>query len=94
MADWDRMKASLFALIKAALPRIDYYALYYGKVVAWNKEDQTVDVRPNDSRVPSISGVTMRSPAGTASRSRSLAAEVGMNGALRMAICRITSAVM
>ncbi len=64
MAGWDSMKASLFALIRAALPRVDYYALYYGKVVAWHAATQTVDVQPNDPRVPSISGATLRGPAG------------------------------
>lgn len=63
MADWDRMKQSLFALIRAALPRVDYYALYYGKVVSWHT-DQTVDVQPNDPKLPSISGVLLRTPAG------------------------------
>lgn len=60
MADWDRMKASLFALVRAALPRVDYYAMYRGKVVTWHEADQTVDITPNDAKIPTMSGVPFR----------------------------------
>lgn len=74
MAGWDSMKASLFALVRAALPRIDYYAMYHGKVVSWNS-DQTVDVAPDDPALPTMSkvpfmqglpGVSAKVVAGTA----------------------------
>lgn len=60
MADWDRAKASLFALIRAALPRIDYYAMYRGKVVRWYAAEQTVDIQPSDPRMPTMSHVPFR----------------------------------
>lgn len=62
----DRLKASIYALIRAAVPRLDYYTLYDGKVVKWNKAAQTVDVSFSDSRMPSMSGVPfMRGPGET-----------------------------
>jgi hypothetical protein len=48
------------ALVRVAFPRIDYYATYYGKVVKWNYDAQTVDIAPSDSRLPSMAGVPFR----------------------------------
>jgi hypothetical protein len=48
------------ALMRAAFPRIDYYATYFGKVVAWDFAHQTVDVTPSDPRLPGMSGVPFR----------------------------------
>jgi hypothetical protein len=47
-------------IVHAALPRIDYYAPYFGKVVLWNADDQTVDVQPSDPGVPSMARVPFR----------------------------------
>jgi hypothetical protein len=67
MAKMDRLKESLFALVKAALPRIDYYPLYFGRVVSWHDEVtsdgahvQTVDVQPNDPKLPTMAHVPFR----------------------------------
>lgn len=56
----DRLLAAFHALIKSALPRIDYYASYEARVVQFNSSDQTVDVVPADPKVPSMAHVRMR----------------------------------
>ncbi len=55
----DRMRASLYALFRAAKPRIDYYALYHGEVVGFDAEHQTVDLRTDDPRMPNPGGVPL-----------------------------------
>lgn len=55
----DRVAAVWDALVQVALPRIDYHPLYFGKVIAWN-DDQTVDVEPNDPKMPTLSNVPFR----------------------------------
>jgi hypothetical protein len=45
------------ALMRAAFPRIDYYATYLGKVVAWKGDAQVVDVTPSDPRLPGMARV-------------------------------------
>jgi hypothetical protein len=52
--------ATLRALMRAASPRIDYYATYFGKVVSWAPGSQTVDVTPSDPRLPGMAGVPFR----------------------------------
>lgn len=48
----DAMKAALIALVRAALPTIDYYALYRAKVVKQSPDRGSVDLVPEDSRLP------------------------------------------
>lgn len=52
--------ATFRALMRAASPRIDYYATYFGKVVSWDSKSQTVDVTPTDPRLPGMAGVPFR----------------------------------
>lgn len=47
-------------LVRAALPRIDYYATYFGKVVKWHSGDQTIDITPTDPRLPGMAGIPFR----------------------------------
>ena len=61
----DRLKANIIAIMSAAFPRIDRYALYYGQVVGFNAANQTVDVQPIDKRLPTMAGVPIRGSAGT-----------------------------
>lgn len=56
----DRLKASLFALFRSAVPRLDYYAKYDAQVVKWNRNDQTADVVPSDAKVPSMSSIPFK----------------------------------
>ncbi|HZL17171.1 MAG TPA: hypothetical protein VFG23_05450 [Polyangia bacterium] len=61
----DRMKTSFWALVKAALPRVDYYALRVARVVSQSKDLTTVDLLPDDPRFPSMAGVPLRVTPGT-----------------------------
>jgi hypothetical protein len=54
----DRLKESIFALVRAALPTLDYYALYRGKVVT--QSGDKVDVIPDDSRIPDMSAIPIK----------------------------------
>lgn len=55
----DRTKASFEALVRSALPRVDYCALYPAKVVAQNA-DGTLELQPDDARFPGLSGIPLR----------------------------------
>lgn len=55
---WDRVKASLFALVRASKPRLDYMAPYRGTVVS--QSGQTVDVTMDDPRMPGMSGLPLQ----------------------------------
>lgn len=46
------MKAALVALVRAALPTIDYYALYRARVVKQSADRGSVDLVPEDKRLP------------------------------------------
>jgi hypothetical protein len=48
----DQMKAALVALVRAALPTIDYYALYRARVVKQSGDRANVDLAPEDKRLP------------------------------------------
>jgi hypothetical protein len=52
--------ATFRALVRAAFPRIDYYATYYGKVVKWDRAAQTVDVTTTSKMIPSMAGIPFR----------------------------------
>ena len=54
------MKRAIFALFKASVPRLDYYATYRARVVQFNDADQTIDVVPDDQRIPSMGGIPFR----------------------------------
>jgi len=46
------------ALVRAAVPTIDYFALYRAKVVS--QAGQTLDVVPEDPRLPSMGQVPIK----------------------------------
>ena len=56
----DRVKGVFAALFKATVRRLDYLALYRGKVVQQAKGTNTLDVLPDDKRLPSMARVPMR----------------------------------
>jgi hypothetical protein len=61
---WDRLKENIAAIVRGSLPRLDYYANYYGRVVKFDEPRQQVDVVPDDARLPTMQGVPLRGPAG------------------------------
>lgn len=74
----ERLKASLIALVRAADPRADYRALYYGRVVAQSPDLMLVDVVPDDPKLPSMASVPLRGEAGVVSDLRSVPAGVSV----------------
>ena len=60
MVEQDRFKSSFWALVRAALPRVDYYALRVARVVSQSKDLMTVDFVPDDPKFPSMAGVPLR----------------------------------
>jgi hypothetical protein len=67
MADfaWDRMKTAMAAIVRALVgntligPRVDWLAKYDARVVAQNA-DGTLELKPDDDRLPSYSSVPIR----------------------------------
>lgn len=59
MTAYDRLKASLDAVVNALTARVDYLALYPAKVVQDNG-DNTLELKPDDARLPGPSRVPMR----------------------------------
>jgi hypothetical protein len=55
----DRLLAPFEALVKRFTSRLDYCALYACKVVAQNA-DGTLELQPDDARMPQVSGVPIR----------------------------------
>jgi hypothetical protein len=58
-ADLDRMKAGLAAWVRGLFARIDYLALYPSRVVSQNG-DGTLELQPDDPRLPGLSNVPVR----------------------------------
>lgn len=56
----DRVKGPLLALVKHALSRVDYYALYRARMVAQSADMTKLDVIPDDSRIPPMTGILLR----------------------------------
>lgn len=54
----DRLREAWNRAVRGAFSRIDYFALYRARVVAQN--NQTVDVTPDDKRLPGMQGVRLR----------------------------------
>ena len=61
---FDRLKEAFAALVRGSVPRLDYYATYFGRVSRWDTTRQQVDVAPDDARLPTMQGVPLRGPAG------------------------------
>ena len=55
----DRMKAGLAAFVKAQFPRLDFYASYRARIVSQNG-DGSLEVVPDDQRIPPLSRVPIR----------------------------------
>lgn len=62
---FDRFLESLRALVGAETSRLDYLGLYRCKVVSQNA-DGTLELLPDDARLPPLSGVQVYGPAGIA----------------------------
>lgn len=56
----DRIKDSLFALVRAANPTVDYYAFYRATVVSQTGDGRYVDVRPDSPKIPGMSKVPLK----------------------------------
>lgn len=54
------IKASVGSLVAQATAHIDYFALYVAEVVSQSADGSTVDVQPNDRRLPGMSKVPLR----------------------------------
>lgn len=57
----DRLRAGLHALVQDALPRVDYLALYPAEVSS-QASDGTLELVPDDERIPALSKVPLRHP--------------------------------
>jgi hypothetical protein len=55
---WDRVKESLFRLLRASAPRAPYMGVYRGVVVS--QSGQAVDTKPTDQRLPGMSGLPIQ----------------------------------
>lgn len=55
----DRVKQGLLSLVSSAVSPTDFHALYPSRVVAQNA-DGTLELRPDSSRMPDMSGVPIR----------------------------------
>ncbi len=55
----DALKADVARLIRSLTP-VDYYAWYPARVVKQNLDDLTLDVQPDDARVPGMERVPIR----------------------------------
>jgi hypothetical protein len=56
----DRLKRAVEAVVKGVLRPLDYFALYPGKVVQQAADGLSLDVQPEDSRIPGLSGIPLR----------------------------------
>ena len=59
MSSVDRIKGGLEAFVRSVMHRIDYFALYPAKVVAQNA-DGSLELQPDDTRLPAHSQVPIR----------------------------------
>ena len=59
MNDPDRIKRALVYFMRTVFSKTDYYALYPCRVVSQNS-DGTLELLPDNAKMPSLSGVPMR----------------------------------
>lgn len=57
--DYDRVKRAFAALVKQLMSRIDWLALYPCRVVT-QAADGTLELQPDDPRMPGVTGVPIR----------------------------------
>jgi hypothetical protein len=55
-----RGRAPLVASVRGALPQIDYLTTYRAKVVAQSADGKTLDLQPDDARLPGMQQVPLR----------------------------------
>jgi hypothetical protein len=58
-ADSDRLKRALASVVRGAIPNLDYLATYRGTVLKQHGSG-SVDVSPEDSRLPDMSDIPLR----------------------------------
>ena len=56
----DRIKSALARMVKTFAARLDYLALYPARVVSMDVGAQTVEIKPDDERVPDLADVPLR----------------------------------
>ncbi|MBI2392824.1 MAG: hypothetical protein HYV09_24780 [Deltaproteobacteria bacterium] len=56
---FDRLKASLLAVVRAVMSEVDYHKPYPARVIA-HDSDGTLQVRPDSDRIPGLTGVPIR----------------------------------
>lgn len=56
----DAMKKALFALMRASQPTIAYHGHYSAKVVVQSNDRKTVDLQPDDQRLPPMAKVPIK----------------------------------
>jgi hypothetical protein len=56
----DVAKGFFRALARSSVPRIDYFAFYRATVQAQSSDLATVDVQPDDARLPGMTGIGIR----------------------------------
>jgi hypothetical protein len=56
----DAMKKALFSLIRASQPTIAYHGFYSAKVVVQSGDRKTVDLQPDDTRLPPMAQVPIK----------------------------------
>jgi hypothetical protein len=54
------MKKALFALVRASQPTVAYHGHYSAKVVVQSPDRMTVDLQPDDLRLPSMAKVPIK----------------------------------
>lgn len=59
VGEQDRIKAGLAAFVRAQFPRLDHFAAYWSRVVSQNG-DGTLELIPDDPRIPGRSNVPIR----------------------------------
>lgn len=55
----DRIKGALQRLVQSFMARIDYLALYPARVVSMEVSGQTVELKPDDARIPDLTDVPL-----------------------------------
>lgn len=56
----DAIKRGIFAVMRSARPTVDYFAFYRAEVIAQSGDRKTVDVKPDDDRLPPMSKVKLK----------------------------------
>lgn len=59
MIPFDRIKSGLANFVRGVFPRIDYLGLYPATVITQNANG-TLELQPDDARIPGLSGIAIR----------------------------------